>query len=83
MKLKFMKEVCNIMKLREMYTIDELKKGVRNPFYHELCKDVTVGVDNEDYELYKKIAQEKGVRIEMVIKRAIASYAQMLREDED
>jgi len=76
-----MKGVYNIMKLTEQYTIEELKKGVRNPFYHELCKDVTVGISNEDYELYEKIAQEKSVRIELVIKRAIASYAKMLRDD--
>ena len=71
------------MKLTEMYSIEELKEGVRNPFYHKLCKDVTVGIGNEDYELFETIAKEKGVRIEMVIKRAIASYARMLREYED
>jgi hypothetical protein len=35
------------------------------------------------YELFDKIAHEKDVRIEMVIKRAIASYAKMLRDDEE
>ena len=65
------------------YTKEDLIKGIKNPFYNEFCKDVTVGVKNEDYELYEKIAQEKGVRIELVIKRAIASYAKMLREDKD
>ena len=71
------------MKLTELYTVEELKKGVKNPFYHEFCKDVTVGVSNEDYELYEKIAQERNVRVELIIKRAIASYAKMLREDEE
>ena len=71
------------MKLTEQYTVEELKKGVRNPFYHQLCKEITVGIANEDYELYEKIAREKNVRMELVIKRAIASYAKMLREDED
>ena len=71
------------MKLTEQYTVEELKKGVKNPFYHELCKNITVGVSNEDYALYEKIAKEKSVRVELVIKRAIASYAKMLREDED
>ena len=65
------------------YTKEDLIKGVRNPFYHDFCTDVTVGIRNDDYELYEKIAKEKGVRIEMVIKRAIASYAKMLREDDD
>ena len=65
------------------YTKEDLIKGIRNPFYHEFCKDVTIGVKNEDYELFENIAKEKGVRIEMVIKRAIASYARMLREYED
>jgi len=71
------------MKLTEQYTVEELKKGVKNPFYHELCKNITVGVSNEDYALYEKIAKEKSVRVELVIKRAIASYAKMLREDEE
>ena len=65
------------------YTKDDLIKGVRNPFYHDFCKDVTVGVKNEDYELFENIAKEKGVRIELVINRAIASYAKMVRADED
>jgi hypothetical protein len=51
--------------------------------YHDLCKDVTVGISNEDYALFEKIALEKKVRIELVVKRAVASYAKMLREDED
>ena len=71
------------MKLTERYTVEELKKGVKNPFYHELCKDITVGIANDDYELYEKIAQEKNVRVELVLKRTIASYAKMLREDKD
>jgi hypothetical protein len=78
-----MKGVIDMVKLREQYTLEELKKGVRNPFYHEFCRDITVGIRHEDYELYEKIALEKGVRVEMVIKRAIARYANMLREDED
>jgi hypothetical protein len=71
------------MKLTEQYTAAELKNGIKNPFYNELCKDVTVGISNEDYGLYEKIAKEKNVRIELIVKRAIASYAKMLREDED
>ena len=39
--------------MKSEYTKEELKKGVRNPYYHMLCKDVTVGVANEDYDSSK------------------------------
>ena len=69
--------------MKKEYTEADFAKGVRNPYYHKLCKDVKVGLKNADYELFENIAKEKGVRIELVIKRAIASYADMLRADED
>ena len=71
------------MKLTEMYTKEELKKGVRNPFYKYLCTEVTVGVKNEDYEMFAKMAEEKGVRVEFMIQRAITLFAEMVREHED
>ena len=69
------------MKLTDMYTKEELKKGVRNPFYHDFCKDVTIGVRNADYELFEKIAGFYDITVEQVIKSAVYRYAKVMRED--
>jgi len=71
------------MKLREMYTLEELKKGVRNPLYHRFCRDVTVGVTHEDYEFFEKIAELKGARIESIIQWAISKALKWHMEMED
>ena len=65
------------------FTEADFAKAVRNPYYHKFNKDVTIGVRNEDYALFKKYADESGVEIETVIKRCLIDYAKMLREDED
>jgi len=69
------------MRLRDMYTLEELKKGVRNPFYHEFCKDVTVGVTHEDYEFFKKIAESYDVEPEKIMQAALHRYVKAVRED--
>ena len=69
------------MKLTDMYTKEELKKGVRNPFYHNFCKEVTIGVRNEDYELFEKIAGFYDITVEQAIKSAVYRYAKMMRKD--
>ena len=70
-----------MIKLTDKYTKEELKKGVRNPFYHDFCKDVTIGVRNEDYELFEKIARFYEITVEQVIKSAVYRYAKVMRED--
>ena len=41
------------------YTIDELKKGIRNPFYDKLVKEVVVPVRREDYVVFEEVASTK------------------------
>jgi hypothetical protein len=65
--------------MREL-TIDELKKGVRNPFYHKLNKEVVVPVRNEVYEVFAEIAKLNGEEPEKVMRRCLADYAKSLQE---
>ncbi|MCL1858035.1 MAG: hypothetical protein FWF92_02235 [Oscillospiraceae bacterium] len=71
------------MKLTDIYTKEQLKKGVRNPFYHKLNKDVTVGVRYEDYELFEKIAEEYDTTPERIMQCALHRYAKLVEEDFD
>ena len=71
-----------MMKELSEYTKEELKKGVRNPFYHKLCKDVTVGVNNEDFILFEKMAKAYDITPERVMQSALYKYAKWMREDD-
>ncbi|MCL2160210.1 MAG: hypothetical protein FWH48_12445 [Oscillospiraceae bacterium] len=64
------------------YTKADLKKGIRNPFYHKFCRDVKIGVRHEDYELFKKIAESYGLTPEIMMKSYLHRYADLLREEE-
>jgi len=71
------------MRLKEMYTEEELLKGVRNPFFHEFCKKVEVVVKNEDYALFEEIAKINGETPESLMRRCLAETAKMFRENDD
>jgi hypothetical protein len=67
------------------FTVEELKRGVKNPFYEKLNRDVVVSVRHEDYEVFLETAKSNGERVtpEDIMRRCLIDYAQMLREHED
>jgi len=71
--------------MRAEFTLDELKKGVPNPFYDKLIKEVVVAVRHEDYQIFLDAAKSNGERVtaEDIMKRCLADYAKILREHED
>ena len=62
------------------YTLEELKKGVKNPFYTKLIKEVVVPVRHEDYAVFKEVADMNGETPESVIKRCLKMAAKELQE---
>ena len=66
------------------FTIEELKKGVKNPFYEKLNKEVTAAIRYEDYEVFLDAARSNGERVtpEDIMRRCLADYAKVLREHE-
>ena len=64
------------------FTVDELKKGVKNPFYEKLNKEVLVAIRHEDYEVFLDAAKQNGDRVkpEDIMRRCLADYAKLLRE---
>ena len=63
------------------YTREDVVKGLKNPFYHELCRDVTVGVRHDDYKLFEKIAESYNVAPETIMQMYLRNQADLLRED--
>ena len=70
--------------MKAEFTIDELKKSVRNPFYEKLNRKAVVSVRHEDYEVFSRIAKLNGERVtpEDIMRRCLADYAQTLSEDD-
>jgi hypothetical protein len=66
------------------FTAEELKKGIKNPFYEKLNRDVVVSVRHEDYEVFLEAAKSNGERVkpEDIMRRCLIDYAKILREHE-
>ena len=66
------------------FTVDELKKSVKNPFYEKLNRKVSVSIRHEDYEIFLDAAKQNGERVtpEDIMRRCLADYAKTLREHE-
>ena len=64
------------------FTVEELKKATKNPFYERLNKEVLVAIRHEDYEVFLEVAKQKGdrVRPEDIMRRCLSEFAQILRE---
>ena len=64
------------------FAVEELKKGVKNPFYEKLNKEVLVAIRHEDYEVFLNAAKQNGSRVrpEDIMRRCLADYAKLLRE---
>ena len=70
------------MKLREMYTDEELKRGVKNPFFHNFGRKVEIAVLHEDYAVFEEVAKMNGETPESVMKRCLQVAAKDLKEHE-
>ncbi|MCL1832623.1 MAG: hypothetical protein FWG45_06935 [Oscillospiraceae bacterium] len=70
--------------MKESFTVEELKKGVKNPFYTQLNRKVTVDIRHEDYEIYQDVAKQNGERVtpEDIMRRCLIDCAKMLKEHE-
>ncbi|MDR0937421.1 MAG: antitoxin [Oscillospiraceae bacterium] len=60
----------------------DFSKGVKNPYYKELHREITIPVDAYIYERFEKIAREKGVSINRVINRCFDEFSQKLISEE-
>ena len=64
------------------FSVDELSKGIKNPFYEKLNKEVLVAIRHEDYEVFMDAAKLNGDRVmaEDIMRRCLADYAKLLKE---
>ena len=61
------------------FTREELEKGVKNPFYEKLNRDILVSVRHEDYAIFQDVARLNGERItpEDIMRRCLIDYARI------
>ena len=63
------------------YTLEELTKGIRNPFYDKLITEVTVPIRREDYAVFEEVAKINGETPESVMKRCLHFTAKEFQEN--
>jgi hypothetical protein len=68
--------------MKDNYTIDDFKKGVRNPFFHKINRKTEIFVRHETYKIYEDIGKSHNVEAEIIMNRCLESYAQKLLEHE-
>ena len=69
--------------MKSEYTAEDFKKGIKNPFFEKLNRKVEVAIRHEDYQVFLEIAQQNGVKPEIIMNRCLASYAKRLREHDE
>jgi len=62
------------------FTLDELKQGVRNPFFDLLMTKTEVAVRKEDYATFEEVGKMNGVPAEFIMKNCLSEWAERLRE---
>ena len=60
----------------------DFSKGIKNPYYARLHKEMTVSVDKYLIEHLEKIAAENGVSVQRVINRILAEYSLNLKNSQ-
>jgi len=70
--------------MKAEFTLDELKRGIKNPFYEKLNREVIVSIRHEDYAVFSDVAKLNGEKVtpEDVMRRCLADYAKLLQEHE-
>ena len=81
MKEKLLRNTGKTVICGKEFTIEELRKGIKNPFYEKLVKEVTIPIRREDYAVFQAIAQTNGETPESVMKRCIRIAARELQEN--
>ena len=66
------------------FTIEELEKSTKNPFYEKLNREVTVAIRHEDYEVFLETAHLNGEKVtpEDIMRRCLSDYAKILKAHE-
>jgi hypothetical protein len=71
--------------VKTKFTLEELKKGVKNPFYEKLNREVVISVRHDDYSIFLNTAKQNGERVtpEDIMRRCLADYAKILMEHDE
>ena len=64
------------------YTIEELKKGVKNPYFDLFMTKTEVAVKKEDYATFEEVGKLHGVPAEFIMKGCLSEWAERLRNHE-
>ena len=66
--------------MKAEYTAEDFEKAIKNPYFDKLNKEVLVAVRNDVYQVFLNVAEENGVKPEIIMNRCLVDYAKMLQE---
>jgi hypothetical protein len=69
--------------MKSEYKAEDFTKAIKNPYFSLLNKKLEVAVTNESYEIFKSIADENGVKPEIIMTHCLEDYAKMIKEDSE
>jgi hypothetical protein len=71
-----------VYKLTSRLTEEDLKRGIRNPYFKRLMTTVEVDLRKEDYQTFSEIAEQNGVPPEMIMRNCLSECAKDFRESD-
>ena len=77
-----LRETGKTMICGKEYTFEELKRGIRNPFYEKLIKEVVVPIRRDDYEVFEEIAKINEEPVEALLKRCLKWAAKEFQKED-
>ena len=66
--------------MKAEYSLEELQKSIKNPFYEKLNIEIAVPLRREVYQIYVDIAKQNGEDPEWLMRRCLTDCAQMMLE---
>ena len=66
--------------MKTEYTAEDFKNAIKNPYFSKLNKEVVVAVGNDVYQVFLNVAEENGVKPEIIMNRCLVDYAKILQE---
>ena len=69
--------------MKAEYTAEDFKRGIKNPYFKKLNRKVEIPIRHEDYQVFLEVAEQNGVKPEVIMNRCLASYAKRLKEHDE
>ena len=68
--------------MMKQLTEEDFARGVKNPHFHKLMRNVEVPVSHEDYATFCEFAELNDVPVKIIMRKGLMYWAKELREED-